>query len=58
MKMTDRDNLEIVIEKCQDLLEELKEDAKRRTGNKYSINKSAVKRVRLQVNSWLKECEE
>ena len=58
MKMTDRENLEIVIEKCQDLLEELKEDAKRRTGNEYSINKSAVKRVRLQVNSWLKECEE
>ena len=56
--MTDRDNLEIIIEKCQDLLKELKEDAKRRTGNKYSINKSAVKRVRLQVNSWLKECEE
>ena len=56
--MTDRDNLEIVIEKCQDLLEELKENAKRRTGNEYSINKSAVKRVRLQVNSWLKECEE
>jgi hypothetical protein len=56
--MTDRDNLKIVIEKCQDLLEELKEDAKRRTGSEYSINKSAVKRVRLQVNSWLKECEE
>ena len=58
MKMTDRDNLEIVIEKCQDLLKELKEDAKKRTGNEYSINKSAVKRGRLQVNSWLKECEE
>ena len=43
---------------CEDLLEELKEDAKRRTGNEYSINKSAVKRVRLQINSWLKECEE
>lgn len=27
--MTDRDNLEIVIEKCQDLLKELKEDAKK-----------------------------
>lgn len=53
--MTDREKLDIVIKKCFELLEELKETSKKRVFSKVDINKSAVKRTRIMINQYLRE---
>lgn len=53
--MTDREKLDIVIKKCFELLEELKETSKKRVFLKVDINKSAVKRTRIMINQYLRE---
>ena len=53
--MTDREKLDIVIKKCFELLEELKETSKKRVFSKVDTNKSAVKRTRIMINQYLRE---
>lgn len=55
--MTDREKLDNTIKKCFELLEELKETSKKRVFSKVDINKSAVKRIRIMINQYLKGVE-